>query len=292
VYDVRPEYPPAGEARTFPGRRSGYVPYGQGAPAPVPAHTQTQTQTQTHTSWPFAELADPGEIHRVVALRNSAMMRLREMSSRHGMHAYDQRNGADALGPHAVAFLYHDLEHRSGARPRDSVRAATRLFRDTPDVQDLPALLLRLAKIAGGYADKGPFDPRRLLAHRSDDMSGEARFIGVAVSTLDTLAGQWVDVRAHVLSALEVAGRSYIHLVDGTRLILDRGGQFGLTGNTYSSRSLEADRQMAFASYEHLRRDPQGSTEQVWIGLETLQHQVWRGLDNTATHTGRSRHRH
>jgi hypothetical protein len=214
----------------------------------------------------------------MVDVRNAALLRMREVNSRHGMHAFDQRGGADALGPHALAFLYVDVDRDNTQRARYVVRAATRLFRDSDDVDHLPTLLATLARIAHSYVQRGGFDPRRTMAHRSDKMTPQANYIGVAVSSLDTLVGAWTDVRNHVQSALEVAGRSYINLIDDTRMILERGGSFGAVGTTYSNRSLEAGAGLAFASWRPLHRRLGDFGDDVWDPLTELNMQIRHGV--------------
>ncbi len=74
-------------------------------------------------------------------------------------------------------------------------------------------------------------------------------------------------------------GRSYVHLVDGTRMILDRGGQFGVVGVTYSSAPLEVGQGISFTSWRPLHRRPGEYGEPVWAGLEMLLQEVWQGTD-------------
>jgi hypothetical protein len=218
------------------------------------------------------------EHERMIEIRNAALLRMREVNSRHGMHAFDERFGGDALGPHALAFLYVDIGQDAGQSARYVVRAATRLFRDSDDVRHLPTLLTTLARIAHGYVRRGGFDPRQSMAHRTDAMSPQARYVGLGVSSLDTLAGPWEDVRNHARSAMEVAGRSYVHLVDDTRMILDRGGSFGAVGTTYSSRPLEAGAGLAFASWRPLHRRTGDFGDDVWDPLALLNQQVHHGI--------------
>lgn len=226
------------------------------------------------------EPQDPRVVAQVIRIRNAAIERMREMSSRHGIHGFDQRRSADALGPHAVAFLFHDHEQRAGLSvTQEVVRAGTRLFRDSEDVRDLPSVLLGLAEVAADYADKGGFDPRTVMAHRSDPMTVHARYVGLGVSTLDTRAGHWADIRHHTESALQVPGRAYIALLDDTKMVLERGGPFGVIGTTWSSQPLEINQSMAsYGSWKPLRRDPNDPIEPVWAALDALQAQVVRGM--------------
>lgn len=202
-------------------------------------------------------------------------------SARHGMHAVDIRHGGNRLGPHAIVFLYHDLEYREGLRPRDIVLASYRMFWDHPEFLQLPSVLNGMAEVASGYARQGSgFDLRRVMVHGTDEeMSASASFVGVAVSTLDTAAGNWLDLRDKIGSALDVAGRAYIALVDGTKMILERGGPFGVNGTTWSSAKLEMNLSMAaYGSWKQLMRDPNDADEAVWHGLDNLLTHVYRGI--------------
>jgi hypothetical protein len=230
---------------------------------------------------PGAASPDPDrrEQARMVAVRNAVLLRMREMNSRHGMHAFDLRTGPNALGPHALAFLYRDTAYEPGRSPHDAVRAATRLFRDSDDVRDLRELLRTLANIAHQYVQRGGFDPRTVMAHRSDPMSAHAQYIGVGVSSLDTMAGEWADVQMNASSALEVPGRSWVHLIDGTRLILDRGGPFGVVGVTYSSQALEVTQGMSYTTWRPLYHRAGDYDESVWAALDVLVGEVWHGTD-------------
>jgi hypothetical protein len=268
-YDIRSEAP---RERSDRHRESGYPSY---APAGLDRYPPAAQRDP--------EPSDPHEQTRMVQLRNAALMRMREMSSRHGMHAFDERRGPDAMGPHAIAFLYQDYERRPGMATQEVVRAATRLFRDSDEVRDLPQLLHTLAGIAQQYAARGPFDPRRTMVHRNDDMTTQARYIGVAVSSLDTPAGHWASVQERARNALEIAGRSYMHLIDDTRVILDRGGPFGVVGITQSTAPLEAGG-LAYGNWQPLHLRPGDPDEPVWMALETLHLHVAHGVAQTAHH--------
>jgi hypothetical protein len=155
---------------------------------------------------------------------------MRKMNSRHAMNAWDRRRRNDAIGPHALAFCYQDLQ---GTPPRCVVAVGTRLFLDDPDVRDLNRLLYTMIGIGQGYVDKaGAFDPRRTMCNREDPMGPQARYIGVAVSSLDTPAGGWARVRQYVEGPLDVPGRCFVLLADGTRMLIDRGGDRALGAMT------------------------------------------------------------
>jgi hypothetical protein len=224
---------------------------------------------------------DEHEVERqAIRIRNAALDRMRKASANHGMYAFDVVSSTKRFGPHAVVLLYQDVESRDGMRPRLVVRAADRKFWDNvPEFLHLPTVLQGLADVAAHFAGQGGFDPRQLMAHNSDKMTARADFVGVAVSTMDTPAGPWATVRQRVQSSLEVGGRSYIALKDTTKMILDRGGPFGVNGTTWSTHPLEIGNAMgSYGTWKTLRRNPQDADEEVWFGLDNLLTQVIRGL--------------
>lgn len=226
---------------------------------------------------------------QAIRIRNAALDRMRKASANHGMYAFDVVSSTKKFGPHAVVFLYQDVERVEGARPRIVTRAADRKFWDNvPEFLHLPTILYGLSDIASLYAGQGGFDPRKLMAHNSDRMSNRADFVGVAVSTLDTPAGPWATVRQRIQSSLEVGGRSYIALKDTTKMILDRGGPFGVSGTTWSTHPLEVSSSMgSYGTWKTLRRDPNNADEEIWNGLDTLMSHIIRGLRPDLSGAGR-----
>jgi hypothetical protein len=203
------------------------------------------------------------EVEWAIRIRNASIERMRTASVRHGMHAVETGN---RIGPHAVLFLYHDRGH-------GAVHASYRMFGDRPEFLRIPDVLRTLTEVVAGHPSRGGrFDPRLVLAQGTDEaMPANARFVGVGVSTLDTAAGAWTDVRDRVDSALDVPGRAYIALIDGTKVILERGGPFGANGTTWSSHQLELNLDLAaFGSWRRLIRDPHDPDESVWAGLDAL----------------------
>jgi hypothetical protein len=155
-------------------------------------------------------------------VRNLVIDRLLRMNARHATHAWLQRR-AHPIGPHGIAFLY--IDPASGT-PAPSVAAATRLVDDVPDLRALPRLLYRLAALSRDrYARPGGFDPRPYLTNRQDPMTDSAAYIGVAVSSLDSETLAWERIQQSASGPLDLPGRCYALLGDGTHLLIDRGGQ-------------------------------------------------------------------
>jgi len=172
----------------------------------------------TFPEQPLAPAPDPASAR----IRNLAVDRLLRMNARHATHAWLQRR-AHPVGPHGIAFLYYD--HVPGS-PVPTVVAATRLVDDTADVRALPRLLYRMANLARDrYAQPGGFDPRPSLTNRQDPMSSHASYIGLGVSSLDSDTEVWERIQQTSNGPLDLPGRCFILLGDGTHLLIDRGGQ-------------------------------------------------------------------
>ena len=156
-------------------------------------------------------------------IRNLVVDRMLRMNARHATHAWLQRR-MQSVGPHGLAFLYSDPAPDG---PYHRVAAATRLVADADDVRDLPRLLYRLTSLARErYAgEPGGFDPRTSMTNRRDAMSPRSVYIGVGVSSLDTPAGAWQRTQNEAGGPLDIAGRCFVVLVDGTAMLIDRGGQ-------------------------------------------------------------------
>lgn len=154
-------------------------------------------------------------------VRSEVVARLRRMSVLHTRAFWEQRR-RDRLGPHAVAYFY--LE--PGAPAVEQLRTATRIFLADEDVTaGLPLLLYGMAQHAhDGFGSDPRFDPRTEMSNRRDPMSTAAVFIGVGAATLDTPHGSWEAAERNARNELDLPGRAFARLIDGTHLLLDRGG--------------------------------------------------------------------
>jgi hypothetical protein len=190
----------------------------------------------------------PGHFHDAAAahVRNLVIERLLRMNARHATHAWLQRR-LQPVGPHGVAFFYYE-QSRSDDAPdglRHVVTAATRLVDDGADVRDLARLLYRLSTLARERYLPGVvgFDPRTHMTNRHDPMSANATYIGAGVSSLDTGAYTWEQIQQRASGPLDVPGRCFALLRDGSALVLERGGQdvFGCV-TIQSSHDLNVER--------------------------------------------------
>jgi hypothetical protein len=171
-----------------------------------------------------------------VDLRDQLLWSLREMNVRHLAHAWDSRHSrADAIAPHAVAFLFSAQTQPQPLRYR--LYRATRTLLDGEEVRHLPTLLHDLWKVATAMREAaGAVDPRD-MANRVPALPEWAECIGVAVSTLDTLAevdgegrrrthtGAWADVLAAGTSLTNIGGRCFAYLCDGAMVLTHRRGE-------------------------------------------------------------------
>jgi hypothetical protein len=158
-------------------------------------------------------------------LRNRLVHALLEANRLQADEAWARRR-RDPISPHVLLYLY--AEPPAGVTPRCALRMATRLF-FAGDEPQLPMLLYKfkdrvLEHLRNGVDPRGPE-----LSNAVQDMSLEARYVGLAVSTLDAPAGTWDHVLRTALNDMDVPGRCYAVLIDGSRLQLDRGAldQFG-----------------------------------------------------------------
>jgi hypothetical protein len=178
----------------------------------------TVTQPRPSVDRPHPEAHDVASAD----LRAQVVDRMRLMNALHTQHAWYRRH-SQPIGPHALAFFF--AEPGSTEPPRFTLRTATRLFLDGPDVADAARLLFELCGIATGYLQRGPIDPRTQMADRCEPMAPTATFIGVGLSSLDTHTGPWWQVRATAGGPLDIPGRGLAVLADQTRIQVDRRGR-------------------------------------------------------------------
>jgi hypothetical protein len=253
-----------------PPPAGGPAGYGWGGPAepylPSPPEPYREAVTRSH---------DPA----AAELRSQVVRRIRFMNFRHAEHAWERRY-RDPLGPHALAFLYS--EPPRGTPPRYTLRTATRLFLAGPEVDDLPRLLQDLATVVARQQPGGA-DPRA-LADRSEDMTANAFYVGLAVSSLDTPAAPWAYVRQRAAGSIDVPGRCYAVLTDDSMVLMDRGGesQFGhfAVRATDSLDEIPGESMQRWTYDRTLRDLTDPGTSDNWRGLLSLHNTiVGRGSD-------------
>ena len=205
-----PQYAEAPSGQYGPGRHAGPVLY---APPPPGYAEHSQGVPEAH---------DPVAI----SARNQVVDRMVLLSANHAQLAW--QNPAP-ICPHAVAFLYADTVEtpQAGATMATWHRivAASRIVHDTPDVRDLPSLLFRLARLARTryLPTTGGFDPAVHMSVYTDTASGNAQYVGIGVSTLDTIDTSWEQACQRAEDVDDLGGRAFALLFDHTAILIDRG---------------------------------------------------------------------
>lgn len=163
-----------------------------------------------------------------ISIRNQVIDRLVNFNINHVNIAWQPRSGP--VCPHALAFLFadpHDLEHPGTGETHRTwqVAAATLVVPDTPDVRDAGDLIYRLTRLANEryVPSPGGFDPKTHMSVHHDPTSGTAQYIGVALSTLDTLEQSWEQACQQAQDVDDLGGRTLALLADHTALLVDRG---------------------------------------------------------------------
>ncbi|MEU7874102.1 hypothetical protein [Dactylosporangium sp. NPDC049140] len=183
--------------------------------------------------------------------RGAVVARLRRFSFLHARHAWERRR-RDPLAPHGVALFYCE----PAGRLYDQLRTATRIFLGDDEAASLPHLLYGLAQHAReGYANNPGFDPRTEMCNKTDSMSAQAVFAGIGVVTLDTPYGDWATAQRTARSEADLPGRCYARLIDGTMLVLDRGGELQFNALTVDCSVRDGNTQYGTPSM-HWRWNP------------------------------------
>lgn len=169
---------------------------------------------------------DPVQQVAAADLRSQVVLRMRKMTALHAQHAWDQRY-RDPLSPYGVAFFFYEPDQVLGGQLRYVLRTGTRLFLDADAPPELPRLLYELARQAFDWRQQG-LDPYPLMTDRRDEMSPDARYLGVGVSSLDSRWATWAETQRSAQGVTDVPGRGIAYLSDGTSFVCDRGasGQF------------------------------------------------------------------
>lgn len=196
-------FPPPAERNPDRGVASGRYP----PVSPPDAYALPPEPLPEPTLW---ELALPD-------LRNQVANRLHQMNWLHAQEAWARRR-KDPIGAHVLAFFYAEPPHDDP--PRCELRTCTRLFL-IDDEQHLPRLLYEMAGVSADLLPAGG-DPRTEMANTCEPMSGQAAYLGLGVSSLDTPAGAWPDAQRAAFNDMEIPGRCWALLYDGSRMIVDR----------------------------------------------------------------------
>ncbi|WP_370518295.1 hypothetical protein, partial [Micromonospora sp. AMSO31t] len=234
---ARPEASGGGRAARISGRGATAAP-DRGAPAPAypatsrgyhaPDTAGYATARPAPASWSPGDASAPtidGYANQAVhhQIRQAVVHRVQYANALHASHYWDLRR-TSPVGPHALVFLYASLDPRFAdpRRPYYEIRAASRLFRDGDEVQDLPSLLAELCEIAEGYlAGDGVFDPVAQMTQAGEPMPAEARYVGVSVSTL-LGGGSVAGAQSPGAGGMGIPGRNLVVMSDDHLLVVER----------------------------------------------------------------------
>lgn len=226
-------------------------------------------------------MGDTHDPNREADLRQQALERLRYMNLQHAMYAWECRY-RDPISPYGLAFLYVQPSSR-GTWPE--LKAATKLWLDGPEAVDPARLLYGLNHaVVQESARSRDFDLRWDLANRADDgMLGDAWYVGLGLSSLDTYSGRWTTVRTTAGDYTEIPGLILIVMIDSTIVACNRRGanEFEAmdvhTSQPLGTSILDRVRPWSRVRCEDLRSDPGigGMLRQ----MEELSLNLWR-LDN------------
>jgi hypothetical protein len=188
--------------------------------------------------------------------RQQAVNRMRLMSVKHAMHAWERRYH-DPLAPHGLAFLFAHHDPAGGLR----LTAATKLWLASARTAQLQRVLFDLNEAVTATA--WPLDLREMFADRRDpEQADDAWYVGLGVTSLDTHTGTWSDACTRYTQYADVPAQIRVAMTDGTTIIGDRRGLAEYNALTlHSSRaldtsSIESAYPWARVSDQQLREDP------------------------------------
>jgi hypothetical protein len=234
--------------------------------------------------------ADPGI---AADLRRAAIDRLMWMNSQHARYAWQRRRN-DPIAPHGLALLFAQPDERAGRERRYRLTAATRLWLAGDESRDLADRLFRYHhRMADALA--GPDADVRAQANKRDpEMTDDAVYVGLGVSSLDTSTGDWEQVvatsrittlittrsakpvsipsvEARVSGEADIPGGIRILLTDGTAVVAERRGL-----GEYNNRVIHATHTLDFTAidspypwgkvtHEQLYEDPMHGPVYRWM---------------------------
>ncbi|MEU4371022.1 hypothetical protein [Micromonospora chersina] len=282
---ARPGTPCGYRAPDTPGYRAPDTPGygardtpGYGAAGPAPA------------SWSGAdpsEASADGYSNQAVyhQIRQAVVHRVQYANALHASHYWDLRR-TKPVGPHALVFLYACLDARFAdpRRPYYEIRAASRLFRDGSEVQDLPALLAELCEIAEGYlADGGVFDPVAQMTQAGEPMPAEARYVGVSVSTL-LGTGDEAGAALPGAGGMGIPGRNLVVMSDDNLLVVERPARAHEQVVVHSTCPHYSGGGVEYRSW--LPLSPEHQVHPAWRWLQHLNQLVMTGQERKAAMAG------
>lgn len=215
-------------------------------------------------------------------IRQAVVHRAQYANAMHASHYWDLRR-SKPVGPHALIFMYAGLDpaFTDPRRPYYEIKAASRLFRDGADVQDLPALLRELTEIAKDYlADGRVFDPVAQMTQAADEMPADARYVGVAVSTLLGTADEAVPDPVTAVGGMGIPGRVLVVLADHNLLMVERPARAHEQIEVYSTFPYTTGGGVEYRSWRGF--SPEQQADPAWPWLQHLNQLVMTGQERKA----------
>ena len=272
-------------------------PQEQPAPAPAPAPHRWQEhlndpgpaydapRPQGH-AWERTELENPGWADRRYRIAST----LKQIIAKHTHEAFDRFERRDALAPHGVVVFYElpRLNPR-GEQVGYELFKVIRLFLDGPESADLFKVLDDLRRTAEANIHRAatagrrwdPRGPEGSMVNGGDmDMPREARYLGVAVETLNTDHGDWHTVVRSIRNqafgggrtVFDLAGQGFALLTDGTAMHVVRDPTVRAYGDTgvKSSKPVDTSQARWHNRYANLMQQGDQPTQMTWGYLNQL----------------------
>ena len=206
-----------------------------------------------------------------MVVRNRAVDLMLHAGGKHAEHVWE---GVPApVAAHAVMFLYVDP---AAVEANDAVFVAPRYLVAGPESDSLAAVAAGVTRNALHLrlADHR-FDARTHLATSPGQMPDGVLYAGTGLCTLDTDAGPFAEARRLVTSPWYAPSRSFLELLDSTRILIDRN-----TPGQQTRAVIRSTRTLAGARYTSrpwipavdLVREPQNRA--VWWLLHLLNQTV------------------
>jgi hypothetical protein len=224
-------------------------------------------------------------------IRQAVVHRVQYANALHASHYWDLRR-TKPVGPHALVFLYASLDPRfsNPRRPYYEIKAASRLFRDGAEVQDLPALLYELIEIANDYLAGGRvFDPVVQMTQAADPMPADATYVGVAVSTLLGSGEETAEEPLLAIGGMGIPGRGRVVMSDNTLLVVERPARAHEQVQVYSTSPYFSSGGVEYRSWRPLT--PEQQADPAWRWLQHLNQLVMTGQERKASTEGGGRRR-
>ncbi|MFR9780254.1 hypothetical protein ACL02O_29885 [Micromonospora sp. MS34] len=218
-------------------------------------------------------------------IRQAVVHRVQYANALHASHFWDLRR-TKPVGPHALVFMYASLDPRFSdpRRPYYEIKAASRLFRDGADVQDLPVLLHELTEIAKGYlADGRVFDPVAQMTQSAEPIPADATYVGIAVSTLLGSGEEFGNEPAGVIGGMGIPGRALVVLSDNNLLVVERPARAHEQVEVYSTFPYTTGGGVEYRSWRSFSQEQQA--DPAWHWLQHLNQLVLAGQERKAAGT-------